>query len=96
MKNWKKNLHREFVSKPLTKANYFCIEYLKENLSNSYEVAESIEIVNLTGINSNKTSFSKKEKDSSGSDKDDSFEKEELNTSRSDWTETYKEIFESK
>ena len=74
------------------------MDYLQENLANSYEVAESIEIVNLTGLGSNQKSFSKQKKnfDTSGSDKDDSFENEELNTSRSDWTETYKEIFESK
>jgi hypothetical protein len=72
----------------LTKGTYFCIDYLRENLSNSYEVAESIEIVNISGVN--RSDFSENK------GKDEVLEEDKINTSKGDWTDTYKEIFESK
>ena len=77
------------------------MEYLEENLSNSYEVAESIEIVNT-----NKTQLEVKDYESPNKTNSMNHSKdvinmsstncEEINTSSSDWTETYKEYFESK
>ena len=63
---------------------YQCIDYLRENLSNSYEVAESIEIVNISGRDNGRNN------DQGGKKKD----KEK--SSQGDWKDTYKEIFESK
>ena len=89
MKNSKINSHVVYV-RFLIKGTYFSIDYLRENLSNSYEVAESIEIVNISGVNRGDFSGNNGQEEGIASDDD------KINTSKGDWTETYKEIFESK
>lgn len=57
-------------------------------------MAESIEIVNLQ---QNEHSYSiSRSANKPKSQTEDSEPEDKLNTSKSDWTETYKEIFESK